>query len=88
MKVEVERFACDFVKILPLKSRRIILSHVHRLEEPESAPDVERLGKNVYRMHVGHTYTVFFCIVHVEGRVHMTDILPIEIAHKRYWRYR
>ncbi|MFA5213833.1 MAG: hypothetical protein WC406_10900 [Methanoregula sp.] len=47
MNVEVERFACDFVKILPLKSRRIILSHLHRLEEPESAPDVERLGKNV-----------------------------------------
>ncbi len=88
MKVEVERIACDFVRNLPEKSRRVILTHLRKLEELEHSPGIERLGNNVYRMHVSRTYTIFFYVIPNQDLVRVTDIIPIEIAHKRYWRFR
>lgn len=88
MKVEVERLACDFVRELPEKSRRIILNHLYKLQDPEHAPGIERLGNNVFRMHIGRTYTILISILPDRDLVRVTDILPIELARKRYWRFR
>jgi len=88
MKVEVERVACDFVRELPQRSRRIIITHLRKLENNPHAPGIEQLGDNVYRMHVGRTYTIFFCILPERNLIRVTDILPIELAHKRYCRFR
>ncbi|PWR72181.1 hypothetical protein [Methanospirillum lacunae] len=86
MRVEVERRACDFVRELPIKSRRIILTHLRRLEDPLHIPEIERLGTDVYRMHIARTYTVFFLVLLEQDLVRITDIYPIGIAHKRYNR--
>jgi hypothetical protein len=44
MKVEIERADCDFVRELPGKSIRIILTHHHKLEEPAHAPVAEEIA--------------------------------------------
>lgn len=87
MRVEVEKKACDFVRVLPEKSRRIILTHLRRLEEPSVTQGIERLATDVYRMHVGRTYTILFTILPDSDLVRVTDIYPIGVAHKRYNRY-
>lgn len=86
MKVEVERHACDFVRELPIKSRMIILTYLRRLEDPFHIPEIERLGSDVYRIHIARTYTIFFVILVEQDLVRVTDIYPIGIAHKRYNR--
>ena len=60
MRVEVERRACDFVRELPIKSHRIILTHLRGLEDLFHIPDIERLDTDVYRIHIARTDTVFF----------------------------
>lgn len=87
MKVEVEITACNFVKELPLKSRRIILKQLRKLEDPFHVSEIEKIGRDVYRLHIGRTYTVFFLIYPERDLVRVTDILPIETAHKRYYRF-
>ncbi len=87
MKVEIEKNACDFVRSLPKKSRRIILTHLRRLENPSYIQGIERLATDVYRMHVGRTFTILYTILPDTDIVRVTDIYPIEVAHKRYNRY-
>ncbi|ABD42352.1 conserved hypothetical protein [Methanospirillum hungatei JF-1] len=87
MKVEVEIKACNFVKELPIKGRRIILKQLRRLEEPFLVSEIEKIGHDVYRLHIGRTYTVFFMIYPEGDLVRVTDILPIKTAHKRYNRF-
>ena len=91
MKVEIERAARDYVLGLPLKSRRIILRHLRTLEALDSltgASGIERLGGDIYRMHVSRTYTLIFRNGPDQGRIRVVEILPIDLAHKRYFRYR
>jgi mRNA-degrading endonuclease RelE of RelBE toxin-antitoxin system len=87
MKIEIERATCEFVKELPLKTRRIIVSHLRKLEDPLNIPGIEKLGSNVYRLHVGRIYTILLCIIPEQKLVRATDILPIELAHKRYRQF-
>jgi len=77
-----------FCQGTPCKKQAHYLAHLHKLEEPVDALWIERLGNNVYRMHVGRTYTIFFCIIMDRNFVQVTDILPIELAHKRYWQFK
>ncbi len=63
MRIEIERAACAYVLGLPLKSRRIILRHLRTLEALDAltgASGIERLGGDIYRMHVSRTYTIIF----------------------------
>ena len=76
MKVEVEIKACNFVKELPIKGRRIILKQLHRLEEPFLVSEIEKIGHDVYRLHIGRTYTVFFMIYTEQNLVRVTDVFP------------
>jgi mRNA-degrading endonuclease RelE of RelBE toxin-antitoxin system len=41
----------------------------------------------VYRMHIGRTYTVIFKIYKDSNIVQVLDLMTIEQAHKRYGRY-
>ncbi len=91
MRIEIERAACAYVLGLPLKSRRIILRHLRTLEALDAltgASGIERLGGDIYRMHVSRTYTIIFRNCPDQGRIRVVEILPIDLAHKRYFLYR
>jgi hypothetical protein len=99
MRIEIERAACEFVLGLPLTSRRIILRHLRTLEALDTltgASGIERLGGDrdvdvrgdIYRMYVSRTYTLIFRICPDQSHIRVVEILPIDLAHKRYFRYR
>ncbi|RQD83141.1 MAG: plasmid stabilization system [Methanocalculus sp. MSAO_Arc2] len=39
-------------------------------------------------MHVSRTYTLIFRNCPDQSRIRVVEILPIDLAHKRYFRYR
>lgn len=41
-------------------------------------------GDNRYRIHIGRSYTAFYDIYDDREEVRVTEILPIDEAHKRY----
>ena len=46
--------------------------------------DIKKIGRDVYCLQIGRTYTVFFIFYQERDLIRVTDILPIETAHKRY----
>ncbi|WP_132059097.1 type II toxin-antitoxin system RelE family toxin [Halorussus amylolyticus] len=42
--------------------------------------------EEIYRIHVGRTYTAFYVVLEAEGEVRVTDLMTIEDAHKEYGR--
>jgi mRNA-degrading endonuclease RelE of RelBE toxin-antitoxin system len=82
--------AFDFLQILDDKSKGICKKNLEKLSQPypgRGSGDKERLivaGQEVYRMHIGRTYTVFYIINEKEKRVRILEILPINAAHKKY----
>ncbi|MDD1665430.1 MAG: type II toxin-antitoxin system RelE/ParE family toxin [Methanomicrobiales archaeon] len=81
-----------YLDALPEKSRRIVREHILRLKEdpyPGHRGDKERLvidGYEMYRLHVGRSYTVFYRINEEAHVVKVLDIMTLEEAHKRYGR--
>lgn len=80
-----------FFQYLDEKSARIIKNHIKRLEEypypGKGSGDKEQLpikGKQRYRLHIGRTWTVFYSILEEKKQVRISEILPINEAHKRY----
>lgn len=80
-----------FFQYLDEKSARIIKNHLKKLEEHpypgKGTGDKEQLpvkGKLRYRMHIGRTWTVFYSILEEKKQVRISEILPIDEAHKRY----
>lgn len=78
---------------LPEKTRRIIRAALLRLRKdpfPGSHGDKEKLilkgGIAIYRLHISHSYTVFYDIDKEEKLVIVQDVLTIEQAHKKYGR--
>jgi len=59
------------------------------LEDPYGVSDVECLfaAEQIYRMHIGRSYTIIFKIVREESTILVLDVMTIEQAHKRYSRY-
>lgn len=83
----------DAVGHLPEKTRRIVVSALRRLADdpfPGSHGDKEKIvlkgGITIYRLHISHTYTVFYDIDKEEKLVIVQEILTIEQAHKKYGR--
>jgi hypothetical protein len=73
------------------KSERICRENLGYLAEHpypgQGRGDKERLpidGEKRYRMHIGRTWTAFYSILESEGEVRVTELLPIDEAHKRY----
>ncbi len=89
MNVQIEKGAIKTLSKYPEKIRVQIFRHIQKLADPYSAPDVECLSpkKQIWRMHVGRSYTVFFLIHKESDTVHVLEVSTIEQAHKRYGRY-
>ena len=89
MDVQIERSVIKTLEKYPEKIRVHIFNHLRKLEDPYSAPDVECLHPKVqvYRMHIGRTYTIIFKIHKESNLVTVLELMSIEQAHKRYGRY-
>ncbi len=89
MEIQIERGVMKTLAKYPEKIREYVFSHIRKLEDPYNAPDVECLYPKVqvYRMHIGRTYTVIFTIHKESNTVRVLDLVTIEQAHKRYGRY-
>lgn len=82
--------AFDFLQVLDAKSKGICKKNLEKLSQPyprRGAGDKERLivaGEEVYRLHIGRTYTAFYIIDEKGKKVRILEILPIKAAHKKY----
>ena len=89
MEVQIEKRVIKTLEKFPIDMREHIFNHFYKLEDPYNAPDVECLHQKaqVYRMHVGRSYTIIFKIHKESKTVNVLDLMTIEQAHKRYGRY-
>ena len=84
--------AAEFLKALPEKSQRIAREHLAILKTdpfPGRGGDKERLnteGMEVYRLHIGRSFTVLYLIHTNKSMVEITHLMSTEQAHKRYGR--
>jgi mRNA-degrading endonuclease RelE of RelBE toxin-antitoxin system len=82
--------AAEFVRSLEAKSRRICKKNLEKLKHSHPGRgigDKEKLpirGHLRYRLHIGRTYTAFYEILEKKQQVRVTEILPIDKAHKQY----
>ncbi|MCK4347995.1 MAG: type II toxin-antitoxin system RelE/ParE family toxin [Thermoplasmatales archaeon] len=90
-KVFVTTEIKEFIGYLDTKTYQIIKKNLKKLKDNpypgRGAGDKERLpvkGKKRYRMHIGRTWTVFYSILEDEKQVRVSEILPIDEAHKKY----
>ena len=81
----------EMLQYLDDKSSSIIISNIKKLKvnpyPGRGSVDKEKLpvkGKLRYRMHVGRTWTIFYSIIEEEKQVRVSELLPINEAHKRY----
>jgi len=91
-RVLISKKALSFLTLTPEKSRRLIREYCLALAGdpcPSKTGDRKRLhlgDYELYRMHVGHSYTVFYRILPEEKTVKVLDIMTFEQAHRRYGR--
>jgi mRNA-degrading endonuclease RelE of RelBE toxin-antitoxin system len=92
-KILIKRRAEKFFDELPAKSRKILEEHIKVLIEfpyaGKGRGDKKKLklkSKEIYRMHIGRSYTMFYEIHEEEKVVEILNILTIEEAHKLYGR--
>ncbi len=80
----------DFLSTLDEKSERICRKNLKKLSNPypgRGIGDKEKLtvqGEEMYRLHIGRTFTAFYVIDEEEKEVRVIEILPIDDAHKKY----
>jgi mRNA-degrading endonuclease RelE of RelBE toxin-antitoxin system len=80
----------EFLQILPDKSKRICKNSLQKLEKPfpgDGLGDKEKLsiaGEELYRLHIGRSYTAFYIIDSKKMIVRVIELLTIEKAHKKY----
>jgi len=83
----------EFLATTDEKTDRIVRDKLKQLAaEPYPRPgagggDREKLpvdGREMYRLHIGRTYTALYTIHSEADEVRVREILPIDDAHKRY----
>lgn len=80
----------EFLDNLDEKSERIVRENLAKLSEPypgQGQGDTERItwrGDEVYRLHIGRTWTAFYDIDETEDIVRVLKVMPIDDAHKQY----
>jgi mRNA-degrading endonuclease RelE of RelBE toxin-antitoxin system len=80
----------NFLFSLDKKSRNICKKNLKKLFSPypgRGIGDKEKLvvaGEEVYRLHIGRTYTAFYIVDEIYKIVRVLEILSIEMAHKKY----
>jgi len=91
--VTIDVDAREFLKSLDDKSQRICKENLLKLEDdPHPRPgsgsgDKEKIvfeGREVYRLHIGRSYTAIYDILEDDQVVQILELLPIDEAHKRY----
>ncbi|MGV8088382.1 MAG: type II toxin-antitoxin system RelE family toxin [Methanomicrobiales archaeon] len=89
MDVQIARGVIKTLKKYPPHVREQIFNRIRGLKDPHTLSDVECLfpASQIYRMHIGRSYTIIFKIVKEEDTVLVLDLMTIEQAHKRYRRY-
>ena len=81
----------DLLETVDETSERFVRENLAKLSEPypgEGQGGEERItwrGEEVYRLHVGRTWTAFYDIAEEEVVVHVLKVMPIDDAHKEYW---
>ncbi len=92
-QVTIDVDAREFLSSLDDKSQRICKENLLKLEDdpyprPDSGTgDKEKIvfeGDEVYRLHIGRSYTAIYDILEDEQVVQILELLPIDEAHKRY----
>lgn len=89
-EVRVSQEVRAFLDSLDDKSRRIVRENLLKLENPfpgEGKGDKEKItwrGEEVYRLHIGRTWTAFYDIHKDEVIVKVLMVMPIDDAHKEY----
>jgi mRNA-degrading endonuclease RelE of RelBE toxin-antitoxin system len=85
--------ARDFFTALDEKSQRICTETLGYLEENpypgRGQGDKKKLkaqDEEIYRIHVGRSYTAFYVVLEDENEVRVTDLMGIDEAHKEYGR--
>jgi len=80
-----------FLKLLDEKSKRICIKNLRKLEENpypgKGSGDKEKLivrNEEIYRLHIGRSFTAFYIILKNKKLVRIIELLPIEKAHKKY----
>jgi mRNA-degrading endonuclease RelE of RelBE toxin-antitoxin system len=83
--------ADEFLRGLDDKSERIVRDNLGKLAENPypggGKGDKEKLvidGDERYRTHISREYTAFYDVYEDKKEVRVTEILPIDEAHKRY----
>lgn len=80
----------NFLDDLDEKSERIVRENLEKLSDPypgSGRGDKERIewrGNDVYRLHIGRTWTAFYDIDEAETAVQVLRVMPIDDAHKQY----
>jgi len=89
LNVQISRRVVKTLKKYPAHNRGQIFNRIRELDNPYAASDAECLfpTKQIYRMHIGRSYTIIFKILKKEDTVLVLDLMTIEQAHKRYRRY-
>lgn len=82
--------AVDFLCLLDNKSKSICKKNLQKLVNPypgRGPGDKEKLvvaGEEMFRLHIGRSYTSFYVIDEKSKTVRVLEILSIESAHKKY----
>ncbi|WP_248515953.1 type II toxin-antitoxin system RelE/ParE family toxin [Salinarchaeum laminariae] len=80
----------EFLEEVEEKTERIVRENLEKLSDPypgRGLGDKEKItwrGEEVYRLHIGRTWTAFYDINESEDVVEVLDILPIDQAHSEY----
>lgn len=83
----------DFLTDADEKTERIVRDNIGSLaDDPYPRPDSgrgdrEKLpvdGREMYRLHIGRSFTAFYTVHEDASEVRVREILPIDEAHKRY----
>lgn len=80
----------EFLDQLDEKSAQVVRENLQKLSRPypgRGIGDKEKItwrGDEVYRLHVGRTWTAFYDVHEDEKVVKVLDVMPIDQAHKEY----
>jgi mRNA-degrading endonuclease RelE of RelBE toxin-antitoxin system len=89
-KVLVSDRVLEFLEAMDEKSRSICKKNLQKLTQPypgRGPGDKEKLvvlGEELFRLHIGRTYTAFYIIDEEKKLARVIELLTIESAHKKY----
>lgn len=90
-KVLLSQEVAEFLRARSEKTRRIVKENLKKLgENPypgKGRGDKEKLpieGEKRFRIHISRTWTAFYSVLEDENEVRISEILPIDKAHKKY----